>query len=85
MRHAAQTRGTLNTATPGATEAAWLAWLAVCWVVLTVVQTCVTVMGNLGTLPLTGVTWPFVSFGTWSMLVNAFVLGLVMHRLETAE
>ena len=85
MRQAAQTQGTLNTETQGATEAAWLAWLAVCWVVLTVVQTCVTVMGNLGTLPLTGVTWPFVSFGTWSMMVNAFVLGLVMHRLETAE
>lgn len=85
VRQAAQTRGTLNPGSPGATEAAWLAWLAVCWAVLTVVQTGVTVMGNLGALPLTGVTWPFVSFGSWSMLLNAFVLGLVMHRLETAE
>jgi cell division protein FtsW (lipid II flippase) len=85
VRQAAQTKGKLNLAALGATESAWLAWLAVCWVVLTVVQSLVTVMGNLGALPLTGVTWAFVSFGSWSLLGNALFLGLVMHRLETAE
>lgn len=85
VRQAAQTQGKLNLAAFGATESAWLAWLTVCWVVLTVVQTLVTVMGNLGALPLTGVTWAFVSFGSWSLLGNALFLGLVMHRLETAE
>lgn len=85
VRQAAQTQGRLNLAAGGATESAWLAWLGVCWVVLTVVQTLVTVMGNLGALPLTGVTWAFVSFGSWSLLGNALFLGLVMHRLETAE
>ncbi len=85
VRQAAQTQGRLNLNAFGATETAWLAWLAVCWVVLTVVQTLVTVMGNLGALPLTGVTWAFLSFGTWSLLGNAMFLGLVMHRLETIE
>lgn len=81
-RQAAQTDGLLQPARPGATEAGWLAWLAVCWAVMVVVQTLVTVLGNLGALPLTGVTWPFVSWGTWSLLMNTAVLGLVMHRLE---
>ncbi|HLL19177.1 MAG TPA: FtsW/RodA/SpoVE family cell cycle protein, partial [Rubrivivax sp.] len=58
----------------------WLAWLGVCWAVLTIVQTVVTVAGNLGALPLTGVTWPFVSYGLWSLLRNTLILGLVMHR-----
>jgi cell division protein FtsW (lipid II flippase) len=82
MRQAASTQGRLNLAQPGASESAWLAWLAVCWVGLTVVQTLVTVAGNLGALPLTGVTWPFVSYGLWSMLRNAAVLGMVMHHTQ---
>ncbi|MDP9912396.1 cell division protein FtsW (lipid II flippase) [Variovorax boronicumulans] len=85
VRHAAQTRGRLNPGTPGASQGAWLAWLCVCWAVLTMVQTMITVAGNLGALPLTGVTWPFVSFGLWSLLRNSLVLGLVMNRPEIAE
>ena len=85
VRHAAQTNGVLNLSKSGASESAWLAWLAVCWAVLTVTQTLVTVMGNLGVLPLTGVTWAFLSFGSWSLLGNTIFLGLVIHKLETAE
>lgn len=84
VRQAANTPGTLALSTPGAPQAAWLAWLGVCWAVLTIVQTVVTVAGNLGALPLTGVTWPFVSYGLWSLLRNTLVLGLVMHRPQTA-
>jgi len=80
VRQAANTSGTLALSTPGAAQAAWLAWLGVCWAVLTIVQTVVTVAGNLGALPLTGVTWPFVSYGLWSLLRNTLILGLVMHR-----
>ena len=85
VRQAAQTRGCLSPGTIGASQSAWLAWLCVCWAVLTMVQTMVTVAGNLGALPLTGVTWPFVSFGLWSLLRNTLVLGLVMNRPEIAE
>lgn len=80
VRQAAHTTGTLAVSTPGAAQAAWLAWLGVCWAVLTIVQTVITVAGNLGALPLTGVTWPFVSYGLWSLLRNTLLLGLVMHR-----
>jgi len=85
VRQAAQTRGRLKPGTTGASQSAWLAWLCVCWAVLTMVQTMVTVAGNLGALPLTGVTWPFVSFGLWSLLRNTLVLGLVMNRPEVVE
>ena len=85
VRQAAQTRGTLAVATVGTSQSAWLAWLGVCWAVLTIVQTLVTAAGNLGALPLTGVTWPFVSFGLWSLLRNSLILGLVMNRPETPE
>ncbi|HLL09666.1 MAG TPA: FtsW/RodA/SpoVE family cell cycle protein, partial [Rubrivivax sp.] len=80
VRQAANTSGTLGLGAPGAAQAAWLAWLGVCWAVLTIVQTIVTVAGNLGALPLTGVTWPLVSYGMWSLLRNTLILGLVMHR-----
>lgn len=84
-RQAALTRGTLDTAQPHVGESAWLAWVAVCWVVLTVIQALVTVAGNLGALPLTGVTWPLLSFGTWSTLGAAGFLGLIMHRMEASS
>ena len=40
------------------------------WVVLTLCQLAVTVAGNLAVIPLTGVTFPFVSFGMTSLVVN---------------
>ena len=51
----------------------------VAWVVLTSCQLAVTVAGNLAVLPLTGVTFPFVSFGMTSLLVNIAFLALCLN------
>jgi cell division protein FtsW (lipid II flippase) len=56
-----------------------LSWIAVAWVVLTSCQLAVTVAGNLAVLPLTGVTFPFVSFGMTSLLVNMTFLALCLN------
>ena len=58
---------------------ALLSWIAVAWVVLTSCQLAVTVAGNLAVLPLTGVTFPFVSFGMTSLLVNVAFLSLCLN------
>src|SRR5204862_4147870 len=58
---------------------AFLSWIAVAWVVLTLCQLAVTVAGNLAVLPLTGVTFPFVSFGMTSLCVNMAFLALCLH------
>ena len=47
--------------------------------VLTLCQLAVTVAGNLAVLPLTGVTFPFVSFGMTSLLVNLALLALCLN------
>jgi cell division protein FtsW (lipid II flippase) len=60
-------------------DQAFLSWLAVAWVVLALCQLAVTVAGNLAVLPLTGVTFPFVSFGMTSLLVNLALLALCLH------
>jgi cell division protein FtsW (lipid II flippase) len=60
-------------------EQALLSWLGVTWVVLTLCQLAVTVAGNLAVIPLTGVTFPFVSFGMTSLLVNAAMLALCLN------
>ncbi len=58
---------------------ALLSWIGVAWVVLTLCQLAVTVAGNLALLPLTGVTFPFVSFGMTSLLVNLAFLALCLN------
>jgi cell division protein FtsW (lipid II flippase) len=58
---------------------ALLSWISVAWVVLTSCQLAVTVAGNLAVLPLTGVTFPFVSFGMTSLLVNMAFLALCLN------
>lgn len=60
-------------------DQAFLSWLCVTWVVLTLCQLSVTVAGNLAVLPLTGVTFPFVSFGMTSLLVNTVFLALCLN------
>jgi cell division protein FtsW (lipid II flippase) len=59
-------------------EQGLLSWIAVAWVVLTLCQLAVTVAGNLAVIPLTGVTFPFVSFGMTSLVVNAGLLALCL-------
>ena len=58
---------------------ALLSWMAVGWVALTLCQLAVTVAGNQALLPLTGVTFPFVSFGMSSLLVNLAFLALAIQ------
>jgi cell division protein FtsW (lipid II flippase) len=58
---------------------AFLSWIALAWVVLTLCQLAVTVAGNLAVLPLTGVTFPFVSFGMTSLVVNMAFLALCLN------
>jgi hypothetical protein len=60
-------------------EQALLSWVAVCWVVLALCQLSITVAGNLAVLPLTGVTFPFVSFGMTSLVANMAMLGLAIN------
>jgi cell division protein FtsW (lipid II flippase) len=60
-------------------DQALLSWIAVAWVVLALCQLAVTVAGNLAVLPLTGVTFPFVSFGMTSLVANMAMLGLVIN------
>jgi cell division protein FtsW (lipid II flippase) len=58
---------------------AFVSWIAVVWVALSLCQLAVTVAGNLGVLPLTGVTFPFVSFGMTSLVINAAFLALCLN------
>ena len=60
-------------------DQALLSWFAVAWVVLALCQLAVTVAGNLAVLPLTGVTFPFVSFGMTSLVANMALLGLAIN------
>lgn len=60
-------------------EQAFVSWLCVTWVVLALCQLAVTVAGNLAVIPLTGVTFPFVSFGMTSLIVNLAMLGLALN------
>ena len=60
-------------------DQALLSWIAVSWVVLSLCQLAVTVAGNLAVLPLTGVTFPFVSFGMTSLVMNMAMLGLAIN------
>jgi len=60
-------------------DQALLSWMGVTWVVLALCQLGVTVAGNLAVIPLTGVTFPFVSFGMTSLLVNMALLALCLN------
>ena len=42
---------------------------------LVLIQTWITVCGNLGWLPLTGISWPLISYGKTSLWVTTFLIG----------
>jgi len=63
---------------------AFISWLVVVWVVLDMCQLGVTVAGNVGILPLTGVTFPFVSYGMTALWGNAVLLGLAINLNQRA-
>jgi cell division protein FtsW (lipid II flippase) len=79
IHHSRATRGIVELDSASSTQQAWLSWIAVCWVGLTLAQLAITVAGNLGWLPLTGITFPFASFGAWSLLANTFFLCLAIN------
>jgi len=60
-------------------DQAFLSWICVTWVVLALCQLAVTVAGNLAVIPLTGVTFPFVSFGMTSLVMNTAMLALAVN------
>ena len=84
INHRRVTRGVVAFDTPTAAQQAWISWIAVCWVGLTLAQLAITVAGNLGWLPLTGINFPFVSFGLWSMFANTFFLSLAINLPRSA-
>ena len=52
---------------------------------LWMIQTFIIVGGNVGLLPLTGITLPFISFGGSSLVINFVALGIVLRfSSETA-
>src|SRR4029077_6394049 len=75
IHHSRAARGIVMLDSATATQQAWLSWIAVCWVGLTLAQLAITVAGNVGWLPLTGITFPFASFIAWSLLFNTLFLG----------
>ena len=64
---------------------AFVSWLCVAWVVLALCQLAVTVAGNLAVIPLTGVTFPFVSFGLTSLVANMSMFGLAVNLNAQGE
>jgi cell division protein FtsW (lipid II flippase) len=87
--HGRATRGEPRLLADGARLAndsqALLSWVAVSWVVLTVCQLAVTVAGNQAVLPLTGVTFPLVSYGLTSLTVNLAFLALCLNVTVARE
>ena len=79
--HERVTSGRPDFSSPYAWSQAWTSWIALCWAGLLLAQVAVTVAGNLGWLPLSGVTLPFISFGAWSLLTNSFFLALTLNLL----
>jgi cell division protein FtsW (lipid II flippase) len=81
-RHGAVTRGEPRLVRSGTRlvndEQAFVSWLCVAWLVLALCQLAVTVAGNLAVIPLTGRTFPFVSFGMTSLLVDVAMLALAI-------
>ena len=71
--------GTTATGGVASDDQAFVSWLCVAWAVLTTSQLAVTVAGNLAVLPLTGVTFPFVSYGMTSLVINAAFLALCLN------
>jgi len=60
----------------------FFSWVAVIWSVVIISQVCITLMGNLGIAPLTGVSWPFLSYGQVSLVINCFILGLIVTKTK---
>jgi cell division protein FtsW (lipid II flippase) len=49
------------------------------WALITLTQLFITVFGSIGVLPLTGVTFPLIGFGSSALLSSAAFIGLAMR------
>lgn len=58
----------------------FIAWSGLVWAVVTITQMLLTSAGNLGVLPLTGITFPFVSYGGSSLWSASFLLAMIINR-----
>lgn len=67
----------------GRANAFW-AWIAVIWSVTILVQLCLTLAGNFGISPLTGISLPLLSFGSVSLLINTAIVGLLLNVTKPA-
>ncbi len=59
----------------------FIAGLGTLWLI----QTLIIVGGNIGALPLTGITLPFISYGGSSLVVNFLALGIVLRASVPVE
>jgi len=74
------TTTTPRTGFHNARELTWtLAWLRLCAVAGQALTVAVVAFGMQLPLPLTGVTFPFVSFGMTSLVANMAMLGLAIN------
>ena len=60
---------------PAAVKEVFSVHLLFLFAVLVLMQTWITVAGNLGWLPLTGVTWPLMSYGKSSLWISTVFVG----------
>ena len=51
---------------------------------LLLLQTWITVAGNTGLLPLTGLTWPLLSFGKTSLWVSTWLISTGSFGVDNA-
>lgn len=58
----------------------FLAWSGLVWGIITIVQMLLSSAGNVGLLPLTGITISFISFGFSSLLTSTFFLALIINH-----
>lgn len=51
-------------------------------IILFFAQLCINVGANIGLLPITGVTLPFVSYGGSSLIINLFLIGVAQSMVK---
>ncbi len=63
----------------------WVSWMCLLWLGLLLFQLFITVAANMGFFPLTGITFPFVSYGAMSLWANTLLLALSVNLIFPAS
>ncbi len=58
------------------------AWAVALWSFFTITQICLSIMGNFGLTPLTGITLPLLSYGWVELAVSGVMVGMFLYRCE---